>query len=485
MAVTITVEPGAVSNVSSWTVTSDNDGEDNFRIKAELIISAVTVAVKWQPAGTLSWNFKRVLWALITSDVIDFDSLNIQTPNSSSYETYTIKFTEYWEDVNNALVEGDNITSDPKYIYKVDVPVADFASYNLSADDELFLTERPTTKNKIRIKDNLVTGWTNRPAPNNFDVFTASGRNITSAEDSSAVNMSLCYSDSFGSLAIGDIILVYCDFAKSSGDFPRTFLSEAGISSSEKSNTPVFTEGYNYKILIVTSTITNAAIKIMSSDTNQVIFEMSHVYVSKAYNELDYLAFISEETSLRVDCLLYDVDDNSLGSLNLDAVAITGERGVMPVSAILFTHSTTQVEKIILKMETAAPADRSIDITFERDSKCYPSPVRIEWLNKYGAFDPYTFLADYDETRETERKYYKNTSDVEQILDITSRQSITAYSLFETQTMLDWLKTIQDSKKVYWIVDNVRIEVVVINTSQLIKKQKQRNRISLTFRKIV
>ena len=79
-----------VANDATGTATLTNP---NFRIKAELIISATTKAVKWQPKGTLSWDFKNILWALITYDVINFDSLNIVTSNSSSYKTYTTKFT--------------------------------------------------------------------------------------------------------------------------------------------------------------------------------------------------------------------------------------------------------------------------------------------------------------------------------------------------------------------------------------------------------
>ena len=468
-----------IANDATGTVTLTNP---NFRIKAELIISATTEAVKWQPKGTLSWDFRNILWGLITYDVIAFTSLNIQTPNSSSYKTYTIKFTEFWESTANALVTGANTTSDTKYIYKVDVPVADFADYNLSVDDEEFLTGRPDT-NKIKIGDNLVTSWTNRVAPNDFDTFTTSGRNITSAIDSSAVNLSICYGTSLGILAVGDIIEFYCNFTKNSGTFPLVYLGESG-STDAKSNTHTFTAGYNYAIFIVTSAITNAAVMIQSLGASLVNFEMSQVYVSKGYNELDYLGFISEEAALQVDCLLYDVDDGALGSLNLDAINLTGDRGIMPVSAILFTHSTTQVEKIILKMETAAPADRSKDLTFVRRSVCWNNPVRIEWLNKYGAFDAYTFLDNYDETRDGKRSTYKNTSDVEQILDIENYQVIKTYSDYETKTNLDWIKTILDSKKVYWIVDNVRIEITVTGLSQ-VKKKRERVKLALSFRRLI
>jgi len=182
--------------------------------------------------------------------------------------------------------------------------------------------------------------------------------------------------------------------------------------------------------------------------------------------------------------LLYDVDGGSLDSLNLAAVNLVGDRGIMPVSAILFTHSTTQVEKIILKIITSTPADRSKDITFTRNSVCWNNPVRIEWLNKFGAFDAYTFLDNYDEDRSGKRSTYKDTNDVEQILDIENYQVIKAYSDYETKTNLDWIKTILDSKKVYWIVDNVRIEIVVTGISQ-VKKQKDRVKLALSFRKLI
>ncbi|NQU87649.1 MAG: hypothetical protein HQ541_18005, partial [Mariniphaga sp.] len=462
MAVTISVEPGAVSNASAWTVTSDKDDataktitvfadysgtvagtvkvttsaahtyltndvvvitgttsyngtydltkidadefyitatwvandatgtvtltNSNFRIKAELIIAAATVAVKWQPAGTLSWDFKRILWELITYTTIDFDSLNIQTTNTASYKSYTIKFTEYWENTSNGLVTGANDTSSAKVIYKVDCTT--FADYNLSADDEEFLTARPTT-NKIKIGDNVVTGWTNWSGDSAYDTFTTSGRNITSAIDSSSVNAAYCYSNSIGRISKGDVIEFYCNFTKNSGTFPSIGLIE-GTSGVWKSNYTSAVEGYNYIKITATVDIAVCRILIWSSGANQVDFSMDKVYVSKAYNELDYLGFISEEASLQVDCLLYDIDDGALGSLNLSAISLTGDRGIMPVSAILFTHSTTQVEKIILKMETATPADRSKNLTFVRNSVCWNNPVRIEWLNKFGAFDAYT-----------------------------------------------------------------------------------------------
>jgi len=479
MAVTISVEPDAVSNASAWTVTSTNSGETNFRIKAELIISAATVAVKWQPAGTLSWDFKRLLWELITYTAIDFDSLNIQTTNTDSYKSYTVKFTEYWEDVNNALVEGANGTSSAKVIYKVDCTT--FADYNLSADDEEFLTARPTT-NKIKIGDNLVTGWSNAAGAEAFDTFTDSGRNITSAIDSSATNQAICYSNSIGRISKGDIIECYCNFTKNSGTYPRIDIIESG--SGNKSNVEYFVSGYNYFKFIITGDVIDAQFRIISFAASLVDFEMSQVYVSKGYNELDYLGFVSEEASLQVDCLLYDVDGGSLDSLNLAAVNLVGDRGIMPVSAILFTHSTTQVEKIILKIITSTPADRSKDITFTRNSVCWNNPVRIEWLNKFGAFDAYTFLDDYDEDRSGKRSTYKDTNDVEQILDIENYQVIKAYSDYETKTNLDWIKTILDSKKVYWIVDNVRIEIVVTGISQ-VKKQKDRVKLALSFRKLI
>ena len=480
MAVTISVEPDAVSNASAWTVTSDKDGETNFRIKAELIIAAATVAVKWQPAGTLSWDFKNILWELITYTTIDFDSLNIQTTNTDSYRSYTIKFTEFWEDTDNALVTGANDTSSAKVIYKVDCTT--FADYNLSADDDEFLTERPSS-NKIKIGDNLITGWTNYGGVSSFDTFTTSGRDITSAIDSSAANYSICYSDILGQLKEGDVVEFYCNFTKNSGTLPHINLI-AGISWDATSNITLFTEGYNYIKLTATEDTADARIRIRSYQANEVDFEMNKVYVSKGYNELDYLGFISEESSLQIDCLLYDIDDNSLGSSNMAATSLVGDRGITPVSAILFTHSATQVEKIILKMERPVLADRSKNLTFTRNSVCWNNPVRIEWLNKFGAFDAYTFLDNYDEDRSGKRSTYKNTSDVEQILDIENYQVIKAYSDYETKTNLDWIKTILDSKKVYWIVDNVRIEIIVTGISQ-IKKKKDRVQLALSFRKLV
>jgi len=480
MAVTISVEPDAVSNASVWTVTSDNDGETNFRVKAELIIAAATVAVKWQPKGALSWDFKNILWELITYTAIDIESLNIQTTNTDSYRSYTVKFTEFWEDADNALVTGDDDTSGAKVMYKVDCTT--FATYNLSADDEEFLTARPTT-NKIKIGDNLVTGWTNYAGVTGYDTFSTSGRNITSAIDSSAENYGHCYSSSIGRISKGDVIEFYCNFTKNSGTLPVISLIE-GIVISSKSNAETFAEGLNYIKLVATSDIVVTRIDIQSGLASQVNFEMDKVYVSKGYNELDYLGFISEEASLQADCLLYDVDGGSLDSLNLDAITLVGDRGIMPVSAILFTHSTTQVEKIILKMETATPADRSKNLTFTRNSVCWNNPVRIEWLNKFGAFDAYTFLDNYDEDRSGKRSTYKDTNDVEQILDIENYKVIKAYSDYETKTNLDWIKTILDSKKVYWIVDNVRIEITVTGISQ-VKKQKDRVKLALSFRKLI
>jgi len=480
MAVTISVEPDAVSNASAWTVTSDKDAETNFRIKAELIIAAATVAVKWQPKGTLSWDFKGILWELITYTAIDIESLNIQTTNIDSYRSYTVKFTEYWEDASNALVTGANDTSSAKVMYKVDCTT--FADYNLSADNEEFLTERPSS-NKIKISDNIVTGWTNYTAPEGFDTFTISGRNITSAIDSDTGSVGVCYSNTLGIISKGDVIEIYCNVTKNSGTFPNIGLME-GYGIAWKSNAPALAAGYNYAKITATIDIAVCRIMIYSTSISQVDFSMSHVYVSKGYNELDYLGFISEEASLQADCLLYDVDGGSLDSLNLAAVNLVGDRGIMPVSAILFTHSTTQVEKIILKMETTTPADRSKDITFVRNSVCWNNPVRIEWLNKFGAFDAYTFLDNYDEDRSGKRSTYKDTNDVEQILDIENYKVIKAYSDYETKTNLDWIKTILDSKKVYWIVDNVRIEIVVTGISQ-VKKQKERVKLALSFRKIV
>ena len=430
-------------------------------------------------------DFKKILWSLITYDTIDFDSLNTQTPNNNSYKSYTIKFTEYWEDSSNALVEGDNTLSDTKYIFEVDVSPADFDDYNLSADDELFLTAMPAAKKKIRINDNIVTGWTNRAGASGFDTFTTSGRYITSAIDSSAVNIGSCYSNAIGAIKEDEIILIYCDITLNSGTLPNVGLIE-GTTISWKSNYESLSSGYNYIELTATDDISNARIYIETYPAaNQVNFAMSLVYISKAYNEIDYLALITEETSLWINYEQFDIDGSSLGSTHLDTVTILGYRGICPVTALLFTHSTTQVESIIVKMRTTTPADRSVDMEFIRDPVCYKFPVRIEWLNKFGAFDAYTFLADYDENRKTSRQYYKDTDDTEQILDIESYQEIEAFSIYETKTMLDWLKTIQDSKKVYWVVDNERIEVTVISSDQQIKKAMSRNRISLRFRKII
>ena len=481
MAVTISVEPDAVSNASAWTVTSTNSGETNFRIKAELIIAAATVAVKWQPAGTLSWDFKNILWELITYTTIDFDSLNIQTTNTDSYKSYTVKFTEYWEDADNALVTGDDDTSSAKVMYKVDCTT--FADYNLSADDEEFLTERPSS-NKIKIGDNLVTGWTNWSGDNAYDTFTSSNRHISSAIDSSASNFGICYTNGIGTLAIGDVIEFYCDFTKNSGSLPSISLIEKPGGGTALSNSETLADGLNYVKLTATSAIVDTRIKILSSESNEVDFSMIKVYTSRDYNELDYLGFLTEEASLRIDYIRYDVDDSSLGASTLSTTSIVGDRGISPVSAILFSHASTQVEKIILKMETATPADRSKDLTFVRNSVCWNNPVRIEWLNKFGAFDAYTFLDNYDEDRSGKRSTYKDTSDVEQILDIENYQVIKAYSNYETKTNLDWIKTILDSEKVYWIVDNERIEIVITGISQ-VKKKKDRVKLALSFRKLI
>ncbi len=557
MAVTISVEPDAVSNVSAWTVTSDKDDataktitvfadytgtvagtvkvttstshtyltndvavitsttnyngtydltkidtnefyitvtwvaddatgtvtltNSNFRIKAELIISAATVAVKWQPAGTLSWDFKRILWELITYTAIDFDSLNIITTNTDSYKSYTIKFTEYWENTSNALVTGANDTSDAKVIYKVDCTT--FADYNLSADDEEFLTGRPIT-NKIKIGNNLITSWSNWGGVSGFDTFTTSGRNITSAIDSSGANFGLCLSSSFGNIKKGDVIEFYCNFTKNSGTFPIFYLIE-GDGTSAVSNVGIFAEGYNYKALIATVDIAIARVIIRSEQASLVNFSMIQVYVSKGYNELDYLGFISEEADIIAEYIQYDIDGSAIDSKQLATVALSGDRGIMPISALLFAHNTTQIESILFKVTTPeVVVFTSEGITFVRDPVCWNNPIRIEWLNKFGAFDAYTFLDNYNEGRSGKRSTYKNTSDVEQILDIENYQTIETFSNYETKTNIDWIKTILDSKKVYWIVDNVRIEVVVTGLSQ-VKKKKERVKLALSFRKLI
>ncbi|GAG86901.1 unnamed protein product, partial [marine sediment metagenome] len=297
------------------------------------------------------------------------------------------------------------------------------------------------------------------------------------------------------------------------------------------------------------------------------------------YNELDYLGFISEETSLSISYKQYDSGGTLRGIIALDEITLTGDRGICPISALLFTNYLYQIETVILSLRKydgadlitdgafanwagddpvnwdltaaepaqgevtevagackiiATPAgmgikqdgigiiendlykialdcdaingdefnispggsetgfratvyttgskvflrrggavdsfiingisttvtdftiddvemitgeDMSKDITFVRDPVCWNNPVRIEWLNKYGAFDAYTFLDNYDETRDGKRSTYKNTSDVEQILDVENYQVIKAYSDYETKTNLDWIKTILDSKK--------------------------------------
>ena len=59
-----------------------------------------------------------------------------------------------------------------------------------------------------------------------------------------------------------------------------------------------------------------------------------------------------------------------------------------------------------------------------------------------------------------------------------------AYSDYETKTNIDWIKTILDSKNVYWIEDNVRTEITVTGISQ-VKKKKERVKLALNFRRLI
>ena len=100
----------------------------------------------------------------------------------------------------------------------------------------------------------LLTGWANFAGPNNYDTFTTSGKNITSAIEASDANIAYGYSNELDfTPETGDVFYLEVALTLSSGIAPDVYLANTAIVGVAVSNAVTLSSGTNKITLKLTS----------------------------------------------------------------------------------------------------------------------------------------------------------------------------------------------------------------------------------------
>lgn len=129
------------------TVTRTND---NFQIKAEVIINSSTIATlrKYGTSGNYTFDVSKILDARLTSAPKAIGGL-VPVADTTSITDYTVKFTEEFDDVSGLITTGANTTSATLYAVKGTRQYADTqstAAYLVASADMPYLTTAGTSR---------------------------------------------------------------------------------------------------------------------------------------------------------------------------------------------------------------------------------------------------------------------------------------------------------------------------------------------------
>jgi hypothetical protein len=180
------------------------------------------------------------------------------------------------------------------------------------------------------------------------------------------------------------------------------------------------------------------------------------------------LSFITNESTLPSTIIAYQYSGGGINRATLTASG-TMDRGVIVVNDTTFASLTTYLD---IWVEDSGLDRRSVKYRFYRDSKSNEFPKRLEWKNKLGGFDAYTF---YDsEISVKPKKTTVLSDDTEQVSGLISNQYETLISKPESNAVMTWLKDLYESTKVYLVNDDLddREEVILINDSEVLQSRK-------------
>jgi hypothetical protein len=115
MALTINAVPNNIDNSGKFDVTTDwveNSSHVNLRIRAEVTVAAVIVATVEKPKGLKDFDLADILKSCVTGITFARDSGALyNVSGGTALVTYTVTFTEVWEDATGATIEDDDDTT--------------------------------------------------------------------------------------------------------------------------------------------------------------------------------------------------------------------------------------------------------------------------------------------------------------------------------------------------------------------------------------
>ena len=165
------------------------------------------------------------------------------------------------------------------------------------------------------------------------------------------------------------------------------------------------------------------------------------------------LSFITQVTSVHVGYRKYNL--SGVAGSWLDLADVTPEnaietyfRGSIPVSSnTIFDSSTSKVE---VRLENAGGAAISETKTFVIDNKCYNNEVVLEFKNRYGGIDSYTYIVTNNTNANIERGFSRNAG-TKSTNHVNSSRLLTLEGRNEHKNTFEWLERLYESKEVYMV----------------------------------
>lgn len=227
----------------------------------------------------------------------------------------------------------------------------------------------------------------------------------------------------------------------------------------------------------VTDTQSLARYILDTGATNLFLSEIPNnikVYIDQ---ELQLSFLTSVATTVRLAYRKYDITGSAGSWLTLSNVSMkdaleTYKRGIIPINkSTVFDSSTSKVE---VKLQTGAGTDISETKTFIIDNRCYESEVILEFKNRQGGFDSYSYIVTNETKVEIDRKFYKNAG-LKSSGHINSLRVMTLESRHEVKTVFEWLEKLYESNEIYMINSSYtggRVKVNLIENDYILNSQE-------------
>ena len=187
--------------------------------------------------------------------------------------------------------------------------------------------------------------------------------------------------------------------------------------------------------------------------------------------ESTQVAFLTAEATVKLKYVQYNVVGGSVTTTTF-ATTINNNRGIVVIGSTLFPLPTTgtRIDRVTIQILNSADVAISEEKTIYRDIISCNNTMRLEFKNRLGGMDSYTFRKATSDINT--RQELINVSDIWKALTVSGERTITLEGQEEDNDTLTWLGEMHTSKVVYLTDNTTRLRVAIVSSGDTLSARE-------------